>query len=120
VLSRRQAAGRLSWLDGQADTLGAMKEPTSPRLQIVIRGLALSEDEVRECFRDSSDVAKVDVAAEVVELLDRRLRAGRLPAVARKPAEAYDGLTMVGMLAADRQVELLADVRSSFDLLSLS
>ncbi len=42
----------------------------------------------------------------VGELLDRKLSPGRLPLVAHRRADAYGGLTMLEMVAADRDAEL--------------
>ncbi|MBB4663450.1 hypothetical protein [Conexibacter arvalis] len=51
----------------------------------------------------------------LADLLERKLKAGRVPGVARRAADAYGGLTMLEMVAADRHDELLASVRDSFD-----
>lgn len=58
---------------------------------------------------------KLNTLASVAELLERKLKAGRLPGVARTPGDAYGGLTMLEMVAGDRHRELLEDVRESFD-----
>jgi hypothetical protein len=58
---------------------------------------------------------KLNALVSVAELLDRKLKAGRLPGVARTAADAYGGLTMLEMVARDRHRELLEDVRESFD-----
>ncbi|MHB1981122.1 MAG: hypothetical protein ACYCOS_05360 [Sulfobacillus sp.] len=42
----------------------------------------------------------------VGELLERKLSPGRLPLVAHRRADAYGGLTMLEMMAADRDAEL--------------
>jgi Poly(hydroxyalcanoate) granule associated protein (phasin) len=63
----------------------------------------------------SARVAKLVTVLEVVDLLSRQLKPGRLPGVARKPAAAYGGLSMLELIAADRQQELLELVRRSFD-----
>lgn len=59
--------------------------------------------------------SKLQTILSVAELLQRKLRPGRLPAVSRKPAEAYGDLSMLQMIAADRHQELLDDVRRSFE-----
>jgi len=61
--------------------------------------------------RQEKLVALLDIA----DLLERKLKAGRLPGVARRPAEAYGALTMLDLIAADRHRELLDSVRASFD-----
>lgn len=42
----------------------------------------------------------------VGELLERKLSPGRLPLVARRRADAYGGITMLDMVASDRDAEL--------------
>jgi DNA-binding XRE family transcriptional regulator len=58
---------------------------------------------------------KLVVLLDIAELLERKLKAGRLPGAARRPADAYDGQTMLDLVAADRHRELLESVRASFD-----
>ncbi len=58
---------------------------------------------------------KAGVILATADLLEHRLKSGRLPLVARKPAAAYGGLTMVEMIEQDRHEELLDSVRNSFD-----
>jgi hypothetical protein len=58
---------------------------------------------------------KLNTSASLMDLLERKLKPGRLPGVARTPADAYGGLTMLEMVAGDRHRELLDDVRESFD-----
>jgi len=58
---------------------------------------------------------KASTILAIVDLLSHRLKRGRLPGVVRRPAPAYDDLSMLDMIAADRHEELLASVRSSFD-----
>lgn len=59
--------------------------------------------------------AKASVVLSIVDLLSHRLKPGRLPGVARRPAAAYGGLSMLDMIAADRHDELLGSIRASFD-----
>jgi hypothetical protein len=58
---------------------------------------------------------KLATVLAVTDLLERKLKPGRLPGVARRAADAYGGSTMLELIAADRQAELLANVRESFD-----
>jgi hypothetical protein len=51
----------------------------------------------------------------VGELLARKLSPGRLPLVARRPADAYGGLTMLEMVRADRDGELRELTEQAFD-----
>lgn len=58
---------------------------------------------------------KVATVEALVDLLDRKLKPDRLPGVARRPAAAYGGETMLDMIRQDRHAELLEIVRDSFD-----
>lgn len=58
---------------------------------------------------------KLNTLVSLVELLERKLKPDRLPGVARTPADAYAGLTMLDMVREDRHRELLDSVRESFD-----
>lgn len=58
---------------------------------------------------------KVLTLVAICDLLERKLKAGRLAGVARRPADAYGGKTMLEMIAADRHREVLELVRDSFD-----
>jgi hypothetical protein len=59
--------------------------------------------------------SKLAVLAAIAELLRRKLSPGAIPGVARTPAIAYGGRSMLDMIAADEQDVLLADIRNSFD-----
>jgi hypothetical protein len=58
---------------------------------------------------------KLHALVALADLLERKLKPGRLPGVARTPADAYGGLTMLEMIEQDRHRELLALIRQSFD-----
>lgn len=58
---------------------------------------------------------KLGTLLALVDLLERKLKHGRLPGVARRPADAYDGETMLDLIREDRHRELLESVRASFD-----
>ena len=58
---------------------------------------------------------KVYTVLNIAELLERKLKPGRVPAVVRRHADAYDGMSMLQMIEADRHEELLESVRASFD-----
>jgi hypothetical protein len=60
-------------------------------------------------------LGKVLTVVQIADLLALNLIADRIPAVARTPADAYGGRTMLQMIAQDRHQELLASVRDSFD-----
>jgi hypothetical protein len=59
--------------------------------------------------------AKAATVAAVVDLLSHRLKEERIPGIARRPAGAYGGLTMLEMIERDRHEELLDAMRRSFD-----
>lgn len=59
--------------------------------------------------------AKAATVLATADILDYRLKPGRLPLVARKPASAYDDHTMLELIADDRHDELLTLTRASFD-----
>lgn len=63
----------------------------------------------------SDRTGKASTVLAIADLLAHRLKPGRLPGVARRPAPAYGGLTMLDMIAADRHEELLESARASFD-----
>jgi DNA-binding XRE family transcriptional regulator len=58
---------------------------------------------------------KVQTLVAICDLLERKLKPGRLAGVARRPADVYSGKTMLELVAADRHRELLELVRDSFD-----
>jgi hypothetical protein len=69
----------------------------------------------RERGVPSSRKAKVATVAAICDLLGHRLIAERIPGIARRPAKAYGGLSMLEMIERDRQDELQARIRRSFD-----
>lgn len=58
---------------------------------------------------------KLSTIVNIVDLLERKLKPGRLPAVVRKKAPAYRNRSMLEMIAADEHERLLEDVRATFD-----
>jgi len=58
---------------------------------------------------------KVQTLVAICDLLERKLKPGRLAGIARRAADAYSGETMLELIAADRHRELLELVRESFD-----
>ncbi|MEA2347585.1 MAG: hypothetical protein QOG62_1372 [Thermoleophilaceae bacterium] len=69
----------------------------------------------RERGIPSSRQEKAAAVAAVGDLLSHRLKRERIPGVARRPAPAYGGLTMLEMIEGDRQADLVAEIRRSFD-----
>jgi len=59
--------------------------------------------------------AKAACLAALADVLARRLKPARIPGVVRAPAPAYEGRSMLELIAADRHEWLLAAVRESFD-----
>jgi hypothetical protein len=60
-------------------------------------------------------MSKVATVASICDLLHHRLKPERIPGIARRPAKAYGGLSMLEMIERDRQDELQAEIRRSFD-----
>lgn len=58
---------------------------------------------------------KLGTVLATAELLERKLRGGRVPLVARRTADAYAGRTMLTMIEADQHEDLYRSVRDSFD-----
>ncbi len=58
---------------------------------------------------------KVATVASTADLLERKLKPNRIPGIARRPADAYHGRTMLDLIAEDRHRELLEITRASFD-----
>jgi transcriptional regulator with XRE-family HTH domain len=58
---------------------------------------------------------KLATVAAVVDLLEHRLKPDRLKGVVRRPADAYNGKTMLALIKDDHHRELLETVRESFD-----
>lgn len=59
--------------------------------------------------------AKVTSVAQVVSLLRHYLVPQRIPGIARKPADAYGGRSMLEMIEQDDHIALLDITRRSFD-----
>jgi len=60
-------------------------------------------------------LGKVGTIADIADILRHRLRDGVPAVVARRPAEAYGGRTMLELIAADEHEWLLGSVKESFD-----
>lgn len=101
----------------------------SPPLERLQEALGLSAAELGQLFgvsRQAIDQWKVrGVPADrrhkladlvgVVDLLERKTKAGRLPLIARRPAAAFDGRTLLEMAEADRHEELREKLERAFD-----
>jgi hypothetical protein len=69
----------------------------------------------RERGVPSSRMAQVSTVASISDLLRHRLKAERIPGIARRPADAYGGLSMLEMIERGRGDELQTLIRDSFD-----
>ena len=69
----------------------------------------------RERGVPSNRMAKVATVAAICDLLHHRLKPERIPGIARRPADAYGGLSMLEMIERDRQDQLQTLIRRSFD-----
>ena len=65
-------------------------------------------------------LGKIGAIAGIAGILRDRLRAGMPPVVARRPAEAYGGRTMLEVIAGDEHEWLLRSVRESFDFVRVA
>jgi hypothetical protein len=60
-------------------------------------------------------MTRVTTVAAICDLLGHQLKPERIPGVARRPADAYGGLSMLAMIERCREDELLRKIRRSFD-----
>jgi hypothetical protein len=102
---------------------------TENPLRRIMDAFALSKTDVAKLFAVSRQAVdgwlaggvpadrqeKLATLLALCDLLERKLKADRLPGIARRAADAYGGQTMLELIAADRHHELLQSVRDSFD-----
>jgi len=69
----------------------------------------------RERGVPSNRMAKVTAVAAVCDLLGHQLKGERIPGIARRPADAYGGLSILEMIEHGREDELLRMIWRSFD-----
>src|SRR4029077_2531114 len=69
----------------------------------------------RERGVPSNRMANVTTVAAICDLLGHQLKPERVPGIARRPADAYGGLSMLEMIERGREGQLLGLVRRSFD-----
>jgi hypothetical protein len=106
-----------------------LSEPGSENpLARLMRVFALSKSELGRLFGVSRQAVdgwlahgvpaerqeKLATLLALADLLERKLKTDRIPGIARRPADAYGGNTMLELIAEDRQSELLGLVRDSF------
>jgi hypothetical protein len=58
---------------------------------------------------------RVATVAAIADLLERKLKQERIPGIARRPADAYGGLSILDLIRQEREHELLDITRRSFD-----
>lgn len=78
----------------------------------------VSRQAVSQWFWDevpASRRAKLATVNQVVDLLRRKLKEDRISGIVRKHAENYDGQSMLDLIEKDRHLDLLDDIRESFD-----
>jgi len=63
----------------------------------------------------SNRMTRVTTVSAICDLLGHQLKPERIPGVARRPAEAYGGLSMLDMIERGREDELLRMIRRTFD-----
>jgi len=98
--------------------LASIEEPLGLNLTATGRLFGVSRQAIESWHASGVPARRQEKAATVAaiaDLLARRLKPERLPGIARRPAEAYGGLTLLQMIEDDRHLELLAIVRASFD-----
>jgi hypothetical protein len=69
----------------------------------------------RERGVPSNRIVRVTTVAAIGDLLGHQLKPERIPGIARRPADAYGGLSMLEMIERGREDELLRMTRRSFD-----
>src|SRR3954471_562101 len=69
----------------------------------------------RERGVPSNRMARVTTVAAICDVLSHQLKGERIPGIARRSADAYDGLSMLEMIRRGREDELLRMVWRSFD-----
>lgn len=103
--------------------------PTRTLLDPIAENLGLSETELGRLFGVSRQAvgqwrerglpsARQEKAARIAaicDLLAHQLKPERIPGIARRPARAYGGLTILEMIETDRQEELHGLITRSFD-----
>jgi hypothetical protein len=107
----------------------ALSEPGDENpLTRLMRIFALSKSELGRLFGVSRQAVdgwlakgvpanrqeKLATLLALADVLERKLKPDRIPGIARRPADAYAGRTMLELIAEDRQRELLRLVRESF------
>lgn len=133
LVNRRSPTGRVEWDElaarrfvRTASTFLASGPPPLPR---IAQAFGLNQTELGRLFGVSRQAAsqwleegpptgragKVNAVARIADVLERNLRAERIPGIVREPAEANGGLTMLEMIERDRHDELLRLVTATFD-----
>ena len=84
----------------------------------VARLFGVSRQAVQQWLNDRVPLSRQPKLLDVLriaDLLERNLLRDRIPAVVRSPATAFEGRSMLELIALDRHHELLDDVARSFE-----
>ena len=65
-------------------------------------------------------ITKIGSVVEIADILRHHLQDGMPAIVARRPADAYGGCSMLEMIAGDDHEQLLRSVQRSFDFNSVA
>jgi hypothetical protein len=98
-------------LDPIADTLGLSETELGSAFGVSRQAIG----QWRERGLPPARQEKAARIAAICDLLTHQLKAERIPGIARRPAPAYGGLTMLEMIEADRHEELHGLITRSFD-----
>lgn len=104
---------RAAWLVSDPSALAELYAQVEQAIrQRVMRALDVGPQELDELLGDDADaLASLD---ELVATLERQLKTGRLPDVARRPAPVFGGRSLLGVIR-DGELDLAAGaVRESF------
>lgn len=129
LVEAARQAGRSTWAGDLAGALDRLAGP-GDGLPRILHVWGLSDAEAGRAFGvtrqavskwrrngvpGSRRAAIADLAA-TTDLLERYLKADRIPAAVRRPAPALEGRAMIDLVAEGRTAELLARTRDLFDL----
>jgi hypothetical protein len=87
-------------------------------LAVVMDAFGLDAAELRALLADDSR-DRLNAMLALVELVERTTGVGRLAELARRPAAAYYGQTMLDLIAAGLHQELVEGMRGDFDWASV-
>jgi hypothetical protein len=114
----RFATAVLAELAGAGEDLGRLMDTWKLTITDVARLFGVRRQAVQQWLGEGIPAArrpKLLRIVEVADLLERNLLRERIPGVVRTTGAAYGGTSMLQMIEADRDEELLQSVRRSFD-----